>query len=264
MKLEQLGIEACGIVKEVGAFIRNERINFSLDKVESKGRHDFVSYVDKTAEQRLVAGLERILPVAGFIAEEGTSTKRGEVYNWIIDPLDGTTNFIHGAPPYSVSVALMERDKLVMGMVYEITLDEMFYSYLGGAAYLNGKEIRVSGITRVSNSLIATGFPYDNYNRMKPFMKSLDFFFQESHGVRRIGSAATDLVYVACGRYDAFYEYNLQPWDVAAGAFIVMQAGGRVSDFKGGDSFLFGKELVAANAAIFNEFQQHVANYMND
>lgn len=250
------------LARKVGSFIREERKKFTSASVSSKGKHDFVTHVDKASEERLVKGLSAIVPGSGFIAEEGTAVADKEKYKWIIDPLDGTTNFIHGAPPYSISIGLLEDSQLIAGVIYEITLDECFYAWKGSKAYLNGKPIHVSDTQTVDASLIATGFPYHDYNRLDGFMKTLEHFFHHSHGVRRLGSAAADLAYVACGRYDAFYEYNLKAWDVAAGAFIVQQAGGKATDFKGGDEFLFGLEIIASNSTIHNEFQKAVSQYM--
>jgi myo-inositol-1(or 4)-monophosphatase len=248
------------IVKEVGEYIREERTQL---KIEAKGKNDFVTHVDKASEERLVRGLSAILPGCGFIAEEGTIAEGKETFKWIIDPIDGTTNFIHGAPPYCISVALQEEDKLVLGVIYEITADECFYSCEGTSAYLNGKEIRVSDTRLVKDALIATGFPYSEFGRMNAFMETMGYFFHHSHGVRRLGSAAADLAYVACGRYDAFYEYNLKPWDVAAGAYIVHKAGGKLADFRGGDDYIYGKEVVAANSTIFEELRLAIGNIMN-
>lgn len=263
MELEELCTKVIDLVENVGHFIREERKEFVEGQFETKGKHDFVTHVDKEAEQRLVEGLEKLLNGSGFIAEEGTSDLKGELYNWIIDPIDGTTNYIHGCPPYSISVALMKADKIVLGVVYEIVARECFYSWMGAPAFLNGKTIQVSQRNSVADSLIATGFPYSYFERMESFMKTLDYFFVNSHGVRRLGSAAADLAYVACGRYEAFYEYNLSPWDVAAGAFLVQQAGGRVADFGGGNNYLFGNEIVATNKKIFKEFQTKVDQLMN-
>lgn len=263
MDLRKICGEAVEIVKHIGDFIATERTKFSMDKVEEKGQHNFVSYVDKEAESRLVGELKSILPQAGFIAEEGTVKYQEKIYNWIIDPLDGTTNFIHGSPPYAISVALMQEKEVILGIVYEIVMSELFYSYKGAGAFLNGEEIHVSKTKTVAESLIATGFPYNNFTRLESFLHSLEYFFLNTHGVRRLGSAATDLAYVACGRYDTFYEYNLNPWDVAAGAFIVQQAGGRVSDFRGNNNYIFGNEIVASNSAVFDEFQRKVGEYMN-
>lgn len=249
------------LARETGKFIKNERLRFSVDKIEIKGKNDLVSYVDKTSEQRIVSKLSELLPEAGFIAEEGTSTKKGEIFNWIIDPLDGTTNFIHGLPCFAISIALQRGNELVLGVVYEINLDECFYAWEGSKAYLNEKEIKVSDTPKLSESLIATGFPYYDYDRMDEYLELFKDFMKNTHGLRRLGSAATDLAYVACGRFEGFYEYSLQPWDVAAGAFIVQQAGGKVTDFKGGNNYIFGKEVVAGNANCFDEFLSTVKLY---
>ena len=238
----------------VAEFLRNEHKSFSMAKVESKGLHDFVSYVDKEAEKKLVVGLSEILPEAGFVVEEGTETRKGERFNWIVDPLDGTTNFIHGISPFAISIALVEGNETVVGVVYEAKLGECFYAWKDGPAYVNEKEIAVSEAKTLADSLVATGFPYNDYDRLPQLLKSLEYFMRNTHGVRRLGSVATDLVYVACGRFDAFYEYGLNAWDVAAGAFIVQQAGGKVSDFRGGDDYIYGREIVAGNAHLFDEF----------
>jgi len=176
--------------------------------------------------------------------------------------LDGTTNFIHGLPPYSISVALMDGDETIVGVVYELNLKECFYAWKGSSAYMDSKEIHVSKVEKIKDSLIATGFPYYDFDKMKAYLDSLEFFMQNSHGARRLGSAAVDLAYVACGRFEAFYEYSLQPWDVAAGAFILQQAGGKMSDFSGGSNYIFGKELVATNSFIFDEFLGVVKKYL--
>ena len=259
---QHLCSQVCDVAKQAGNFIRHESGAFSSKSVEVKGLHNFVTYVDKGAEKIIVDRLLKILPEAGFITEEGTNTTFGERFNWVIDPLDGTTNFIHGLPPYAVSIGLLENSCPVLGVVYEITLDECFYAWKDSPAYLNGKEIHVSDGAQVQDALIATGFPYYDYHLMKPYIHCLEHFLKNSHGVRRLGSAAADLAYVACGRFEAFYEYGLNPWDVAGGAMILQQAGGRLSDFSGGNSYIFGKELVAANSAVFDEFLKTVSLYL--
>lgn len=254
MKLDVLCREVTELTKSVGAFILKEREHFDAAAIEKKGHNDLVSYVDKESEQQLVARLQGLLPEAGFITEENTANHRGERYNWIIDPLDGTTNFMHGLPCYCISIALYDRDEPVLGVIHELNLDECFYAWKGGGAFLNGKTIRVSGIEKVSDSLFATGFPYHNYDRMKPYMEVFDFLMRNSHGIRRLGSAAADLAYVAAGRFEAFYEYGLNPWDVAAGVVLVREAGGRVTDFSGGLDATFTKEIIAGNPKMFEEF----------
>jgi len=252
------------IVKETAGYIESEHLNRDKLALEAKGRQNFVTHVDKNAEKKLVEGLSELLPEAGFIAEEGTSDKKGEVYNWIIDPVDGTTNFIHGLFPFAISVALQEGNEIVVGIIYEVGNKECFYAWKDSKAYLNGEEIHVSEAPTVSDSLIATGFPYTNFKYLDGFMGSVSYFMENSHGLRRLGSAATDIAYLACGRFDGFYEYGLKPWDVAAGELIVRRAGGKVSDFDGGNNFLFGEEFVASNRAVFDEFRPLVRKLIKE
>ncbi|HEY4197638.1 MAG TPA: inositol monophosphatase family protein [Mucilaginibacter sp.] len=261
MRLENLASQVIDVSKKAGDFIRSERKSFSPDKIEYKGLNDMVSYVDKNAEKIIVTNLEKILPEAGFITEEKTRSTVADRYNWIIDPLDGTTNFIHGVPSYSVSIALKEYDELVLGVVYEINLDECFYAWKNAPAYLNGKEIKVSNIPTVEKSLIATGFPYYDFEKQPEYMQLFTELMKSCHGLRRLGSAAVDLAYTACGRFEAFYEYNLHAWDIAAGVVIVRQAGGEVVNFKGGDEVLDTRELLATNGKITGELLGIVQKY---
>lgn len=229
MHLETLTNQVILAAKRAGEFIRQERKNFDPDKIEYKGLNDLVSYVDKTAERMIVSDLEKVLPEAGFITEEKTITKFGERYNWIIDPLDGTTNFIHGVPSFSVSIALQGDDELILGVIYEVNLDECFYAWKGAPAFMNGKEIKVSSRPGVGGSLIATGFPYYDFEKQAAYIALFTELMKSCHGLRRLGSAAVDMAYTACGRFEAFYEYNLNPWDIAAGVVIVRQAGEMLS-----------------------------------
>lgn len=250
VQLEQLTSRACEVVKKTGAFIRGELGRVGADRVEEKALHSLVSYVDRSAEGQLVKGLGGLLPEAVFLTEEETVQTRDGDLQWIIDPLDGTTNFLHQLPCFAISVALRAGGATVLGIVYEINRPECFYAWSGGGAYLDGKPIGVSGTTRLEDSLLATGFPYYDFERMDAYMDVLRTLMKESRGIRRLGSAAVDLAYVACGRFDGFFEYSLHPWDVAAGALLVQEAGGRVADFSGGDDFLFGKEILASNQGI--------------
>ncbi len=261
MNYELLCNKVISIVRLTGNFIRKEAMQFDLEKIEYKGLNDMVSYVDKTAEQKLVQNLEKLIPDAGFLTEEKTINREGKTYKWIIDPLDGTTNFIHGIPTYAISVALYEDGVPVIGVVYELNRAEMFYAYKGGKAYLNKKEIRVSGNPDLQSSLLATGFPYYQFDKQAQYVQLLTEMMQKSHGVRRIGAAAVDLVYVACGRFDAFFEYNLQQWDFAAGCFIIQQAGGEIFDFSGGNEYFNKREIVATNARLSNEMLSAIKKY---
>lgn len=253
--------QTCAIARTAGAFIREERKKISSGRVEVKSRNSLVTYVDKQSERLIVEGLTPLIPGAGFITEEETISIKGTEYNWVIDPLDGTTNFIHGIPCFSVSIGLLKNNIPVMGVVYEVNLDECFCAWEGSPAYMNETEIHVSPTLKLEDGLIATGFPYYDYKQEDAYMNLFRDLMKSTRGLRRLGSAATDLAYVACGRFEAFYEYSLHPWDVTAGAFIVQQAGGKVCDFKGGDDYIFGKEIVAANGAVYNEFMKKVEQW---
>ena len=263
MELKEVSLAVIELVKKTAVFVENEGKEKRNLTIETKSKHNYVTQVDKQAEEKLVNGLQLILPEAGFIAEEGTSEKKGDRYNWVIDPIDGTTNYMHGLPPFAISVALMDHQEIVIGVIYEIGLKECFYTWKDAPAYLNGEVINVSKTTKVNSSLIATGFPYSNFEKIDQFMDTLVYFMNNSHGLRRLGSAATDIAYVACGRFDGFYEYGLNAWDVAAGVLLVKQAGGKVSDFSGGPDFLFGKDIITSNANIFDEFQATIDKIMN-
>ncbi len=244
-------------------FILKESKSYDKRLTEEKGLNDFVSYVDKGSEEMLVEKLGKILPEAGFLAEEGTSARKGLRYTWIIDPLDGTTNFLHGVHPFAISIALMEYDEIVAGVVFEVSGNEVFTAWKNGGARLNGKLIHCSSASRLADSLVATGFPYSDFDRLENFMKSLTYFCKTTHGIRRFGSASIDLAYVACGRFDAFYEYGLHSWDVAAGILLVREAGGVTSDFSGDGKNLTGDEIVASNNLVFSEFLGNVSKFMH-
>lgn len=242
------------ICREAGAFIANEAKRFDSGKVEHKGLHDLVSYVDKETENLLVTRLKTIWPNVGFITEEGTESDFSlanppkEGLFWIIDPLDGTTNFVHGLPIYSVSVALWHNGRIVVGCVYEVNFGECFYAWEGGGAYCDGKRLQVSG-NNLDNSLLATGFPYYDFGRLDDYLAIMKVFMQKTRGLRRLGSAATDLAYVACGRNEGFFEFNLKPWDIAAGVLLVTEAGGTVTGFSGEADYLFKGDVVSGGAA---------------
>lgn len=265
MELAQLNSilpKVIATAKKAGAFIRKERENFSSDKIEIKGLNDLVSYVDKTSEEIIVKDLQTIFAPAGFIVEENTLSEKKE-YNWIVDPLDGTTNFVHGINCYAVSIALEHKGEIILGVVYEVSRDECFYAVKNGGAFLNEKPIKVSVNKTLNDCLIATGFPIYNFDRIQPYLKTLEYLMRNTHGIRRIGAAAADLCYLACGRVDAFFEYNLNAWDVAAGALIVKESGGKVTDFNEGADWLFGKELIASNLLVFEAFSKEIGQNFN-
>ncbi|PHN03189.1 inositol monophosphatase family protein [Flavilitoribacter nigricans] len=242
--------EAQRIVIHTSEFIQGELGKVKNKQIETKSLNSLVSYVDKEAEEQLVTGLSELLPGSVFITEEDTIDNQDGEWQWIIDPLDGTTNFLYQIPIFCISVALRYQDELVLGVVYEINRKECFYGWKGGGVFLNQIQVKVRKNDDLADSLLATGFPYYDYERTDAYLQCLKYFMQNTRGIRRMGAAAVDLAYVAAGRFDGFFEYSLQPWDVAAGAFLIQEAGGVITDFKGGDNFLFGNETIAASPKV--------------
>lgn len=262
--LKSLCAEIETAARMAGEFIKNESAIFDINDTETKGLNNFVSYVDKGSEKMLVEKLAPLISDAGFITEEGTSVKKGLKYNWIIDPLDGTTNFLHGVHPFAVSIGLMEDKEVIAGVIHEAGGNETFTAWKNGGAWLNGQRIHVSSIPKVSGSLAATGFPYNLFDRLDPYMNLLTYLLKNTHGLRRLGCASIDLAYVACGRFDLFFEYDLKLWDIAAGMLIVREAGGRFSDFSGNMANLTGDETIASNSFIYYELLEIIGNFMKN
>jgi myo-inositol-1(or 4)-monophosphatase len=262
--LKSLCTEIESAARTAAEFITKESEVFNINDTESKGLNNFVTYVDKGSEKMLIEKLTPLIPEAGFIAEEGTSVKKGLKYNWIIDPLDGTTNFLHNVRPYAISIGLMEDDEVIAGVVHEVSGNETFTAWKDGGAWLNGRRIHVSDTPKLSGSLVATGFPYNLFDRLTPYMNLLTYLVKNTHGVRRLGSASIDLAYVACGRFDLFFEYDLKIWDIAAGILLVREAGGKFSDFSGNMTGLSGDETLASNALIYYEILEIIGNFMKD
>ncbi len=252
--------EVVKIAIKAGEFIRHEGQKFDSSKIQEKGLNNLVSYVDMEAEKMIVQTLKFTLPEAGFITEEGTETERADKYNWVVDPLDGTTNFMHGLPPYSVSIALIENEKPIIGVVYVITSDECYHAIKGQGAYCNRKKIEVSKVAKIKDGLFITGMPYTDFGKLDQYWNIFEHFMKKSHGIRRLGSAAADLAYVASGRSEGFFEHGLQPYDVAAGVLLVTEGGGMVTDYKGGDNYIFGNEIIAG-CAVQPEMYQVISKY---
>jgi myo-inositol-1(or 4)-monophosphatase len=271
MELQQLTLSVCRVAREAGAYIKKERASFSLDKVERKHAHDYVSYVDKGSEQMIVKALRKILPEAGFITEEGTTKDdvRGQKKNvsdvspqpsdftWVVDPLDGTTNFIHGFAPYAVSIALCKGREIVIGVVYEIVSDECFYAWQNGGAFVNEEPLHV-GTSAINDALLCLQLPY-NSDAYKPIItRLLNRFYGNVGSIRMLGSAAIALCYVAAGRLDAYAERYIGQWDYMAGALIVKEAGGRVTNYAGDDYFMEGDSIVATNSVVHQDLLEAV------
>jgi len=265
--LETLTRLVCQIAREAGSYIKKERASFSVEKVERKHAHDYVSYVDKGSEQRIVKALRELMPEAGFITEEGSAGHTDEQYVWVVDPLDGTTNFIHGFAPYAVSIALCKGRQTVVGVVYEIVSDECYYAWQGGGAHLEmrnekGEMSNVAihvGSSAIGDALLCLQLPY-NSDAYKPVIKRLiDHFYGNVGSIRMIGSAAVALCYVAAGRLDAYAERYIGQWDYMAGALIVREAGGEVSDYDGNPCYMEGDSVVATNGVVHADLLAGIA-----
>lgn len=253
LQIQQQTIDA---VKKAAVFIQSEIGKINNNDIETKALNSLVTYVDKNSEIILVEELRKIIPNATFLTEENTVEQTKGEWQWIIDPLDGTTNFIHQVPVFSISVGLQHNDEMVVGVVYELNRNECFYATKNEGAFLNGNKINVTKTPILADSLIATGFPYYDYDLLENYINVFKRLMTSTRGIRRLGSAATDLCYTACGRFDAFFEYSLSPWDVAAGALILQEAGGKIYDFKGKNNWLHGRQIVGSNPYISDEILQ--------
>ena len=251
--LKNITTEVTMIARKTGDYLRNERRNFQQSKVEEKHNHDYVSYVDKQSEMMLVEALKKIPINAGFITEEKTAKYQDEEYCWIIDPLDGTTNFIHNYLPFAISIGLKHGDEIIIGVVYEITKDECFYAWKNGGSYLNGNAITVNATNTFDKALLCIELPYD-HKKYKDFgVSMINQLYGYIGGIRMNGSAATALCYVAAGRLDGWMEKFIGQWDIAAGTLIVSEAGGKVTDFNGNSQYIYGDNIVATNTIIHQE-----------
>ena len=249
--------------RAAGAIINRASMDLDILKINTKAPNDFVTEVDQAAENIIIETLLGAYPDHGILAEESGrehGNKTSE-FVWIIDPLDGTTNFIHGLPMYCVSIALSHRGVIQQAVVYDPTRNDLFYATKGRGAFMNDRRLRVSKRTRMSDALIGTGFPFRRGDNFKRYMKMFEEVMIECAGLRRPGAAALDLCYVAAGYYDAFFETGLQPWDVAAGSLIITEAGGLVGNFTGESDYLHQREVVAGSPKIYGQLVTILAPY---
>lgn len=243
------------VTAKVGDFQLEHWNKVSNTDIEEKTANQLVSFVDKESEKILKEEMLKILPDSSFLGEEsGSEEVEKSEFLWIVDPLDGTTNYLHGLPVFSISVALLKGGEPIVGVVDCPVLKETFSAVKGGGSFLNGAPITVAQNNNLTDTLIATGFPYYKFDRMEAYLEVLAELMQNTHGLRRMGSAAIDLAYTAAGRFDGFFEMNLSPWDVAAGVLLVREAGGRVTDFNGSPDVIFNKEILASSEKIYSQF----------
>src|SRR2546425_401174 len=238
--------------RRAGSIINRAALDSGGLQVRSKQANDFVTEVDRAAEAAIIEAVQKSYPEHAILGEEsGAIASAKQEYRWIIDPLDGTTNFIHGFPQYCVSIGVEHRGALAHGVVYDPVKNELFTASRGRGAFLNDRRIRVSKCTRLKESLVGTGFPFKELSRLDLYTGQLRNLIQDSAGVRRAGAAALDLAYVACGRLDAFWEMGLSPWDMAAGALLIQEAGGLVGDFSGEARYMQSGDISAATPKVF-------------
>ncbi|UCD18270.1 MAG: inositol monophosphatase [Candidatus Zixiibacteriota bacterium] len=228
-------------------------------RIELKGRVNLVTDADLASERFIIRMIKKRFPGHSILAEERARIENGSEFRWVVDPLDGTTNFAHNFPFYCVSIACEYRGKMVLGVVYDPERNELFSARQKGGAFLNRRRITVTSQFRLERSLLATGFPYDIGSCREDNLKQFNRFARLARGVRRAGSAALDLCYLACGRFDGFWELKLHPWDTAAGIVIVEEAGGKVTDFRGKAYSIYGKYILATNARIHNQMKKVLA-----
>lgn len=238
--------------RRAGQIINRASNDVDLLKVTAKQQNDFVTEVDKFAEAAIIETLQEAYPGYGILAEEsGQSAGAEGEYEWIIDPLDGTTNFIHGVPQYAVSIALAKNGIVDQAVVYDVNRNDLFTASKGAGAFLNERRIRVSKRLRLEGSLLGTGFPYREFDKIDTYLEIFKDLAQRTAGMRRPGAASLDLAYVACGRFDGFWEFGLSPWDMAAGTLLISEAGGLVSDLRGDNKYLETGNLVAGTPKVF-------------
>ncbi|GAB4555474.1 MAG: inositol monophosphatase family protein [Rhizobacter sp.] len=249
--------------RKAGSIINRASLDVDTLKVTTKSTNDFVTEVDQRAEEVIIETLLTAYPGHGILAEESGRTHgaKNSEYVWIIDPLDGTTNFIHGLPFYAVSIALAFRDQIQQAVVYDPTRNDLFYASKGRGAFLNDKRLRVSKRTRMSDSLIGTGFPFRKGDNFKRYVAMFEEVMQACAGVRRPGAAALDLCYVAAGYYDGFFETGLSPWDIAAASLMITEAGGLIGNFTGESDFMYQREVVAGNPKVYGQLVNILAPY---
>ena len=238
---------------EAGKILLKHFGNVPRSAVRKKARNDFISFVDEESEEIIIKIIRSAFPDHAILAEEGGAFENDSPYRWIIDPLDGTTNYLHSIPVFAVSIALEYKNSLIAGVIYNPVSDEIFWASKGEGAFFNGRSISVSDTPILEESFVATGFPFKNKELLSDYLKAFKNIFQQCTGARRMGSAAIDLAYVAAGRFDGFWEIGLKPWDVAAGAIIIEEAGGIVTDFWNGSQYLNNSYIIASNGKIHKE-----------
>lgn len=261
--MQPLSNIAIRAARSAGDFIVRKMNKLPELQIETKSPNDFVTEVDRQAEVRIIDTLLKAYPNHSILAEESGEIKGSEDYRWIIDPLDGTTNYLHGFPHFAVSIACQHNGRLEHAVIYDPLKQELFTSSRGDGATLNNRRIRVTNLKTTQGALLGTGFPFKNRDQLNQFLKLFNEFFASASDIRRTGSAALDLAYVASGRLDGFWESGLQSWDIAAGALLIREAGGLVGDFRGEENYLDNGEIIAGNPRLFGDMVRKIQPYLD-
>ena len=260
MDFQKITEDVCKVAHEAGAYLKSEQKILHEDQVVEKHNHDYVSYVDQSSERLVVSRLKAILPDSGFLTEEGTAVHKDEPYWWVIDPLDGTTNYIHGYHNYAVSIALRNEHEILSGVVYDVCLDECFYAWKGGGSWLNGKRLHVNSDHDISQALLGIELPYEANDYRPTGLHLINHFYGLCGGIRMNGSAALAICNVASGRYDGWLERGIGQWDHAAASLVLIEAGGTITRFDGSSDYINHGDIIASNGTIHQELVDAVSN----
>jgi len=243
---------------ESGKILLDNFGKVSKEEIRKKAATDFISFVDESSEKKIIEIIYSFFPHHTVLAEEGGVVDKKSDYVWIIDPLDGTTNYLHSVPVFAISIALQYKNNTVLGVVYDPVHNDLFYAEKGKGTFLNDKSVRISQTQELKESFIATGFPFKSKHKLRGYLDVFQDIFNSSIGMRRMGAAAIDLAYVACGKFDGFWEIGLAPWDVAAGSILISESGGKVSDFWNNENFKDSSYILATNSYIHQEMGEKI------
>lgn len=262
--LKALTIQVCEVAREAGAYQKQEQARLHEEQVEQKHSHDYVSYVDKESERMIVSRLKKLLPEAGFITEEGTEKRQSCSYQWVVDPLDGTTNYVHGYHSYAVCIGLRNATEALLGVVYDVCLNECFYAWKGGGAWLDHTSIHVNSHHDFTQALLGIELPYDADDYRSTALHLISHFYGLCGGIRMNGSAALAICNVACGRFDGWMERGIGLWDHTASSAILLEAGGRITRYDGNPDYIDHGDIIASNGTIHQALVEEIRNTPNE
>lgn len=264
MDYKQLTEKVCTVAREAGAYQKREQTKLRDEQVEQKHSHDYVSYVDKESERMIVAQLKELLPEAGFITEEGTESRQSSSLYWVVDPLDGTTNYVHGYHSYAVCIGLRDAHEVLLGVVYDVCLDECFYAWKGGGAWLDGRRIHTNSQHDITQALLGIELPYDADDYRPTGLHLISHFYGLCGGIRMTGSAALAICNVASGRFDGWLERGLGLWDHTAASAVLLEAGGHITRYDGNPDYIDHGDIIVSNGTIHQALLDEIRKIPNE